>query len=127
MITVLIADDFEPMRRIMPVFFHQEKDIQVLSLCGTSLEVIEFLENKPTPDVLVISERLFAYWGIEYLQKVPSLRVIVTAMNFNQSFIEQVRELGACSFVLKSCFDVHLVSAVRAAHRGEWYLGLSVS
>lgn len=124
MIRVLIADDFEPMRRVLGRFLRHTNNIELLEVCGNSSEVVEFLRTNQPPDVLVIEERLLTYTVATCLQEYSSVRVIVISIHFDIALIESVEGIGVRSFVLKNDLADHLVSAIRAVHRGELYLGL---
>ena len=69
--------------------------------------------------------------GIQATEKVrkelPSVQVLGLTMHEEDSYVFEMLKMGAAGYVLKRAAAEDLVSAVRAAHRGEAFLYPSVA
>src|SRR5687768_9524701 len=123
MIRVLIADDYEPMRRLVGEFLARTPDMELVGACGRSVEVVECL-NQYTFDVVVISHRLLTPECLQLIRQFPLVKVIVTSLYQNKMVLEELLKLSASGLVLKPDFDPHLPLAIRAVHQNEMYFSV---
>jgi two-component system response regulator NreC len=60
-------------------------------------------------------------------RRFPEVRVVILTMHENQQYVAQIVKVGATGCVLKRSAGTELVTAVRAAARGESYFSPSIA
>lgn len=128
-IRVAIADDHPVALSGLELFIRSEGDFEV---CGTARDVtsIERVLATTSPDVFVsdlilgrneASENL-SRWRREF----PATRFIILSMIADPGVAKGLFEKGASGYVCKSDDPSEILDAIRAAMRGETYLGKTI-
>lgn len=125
-ITILLADDHTIVRQGLRALLSAEADFAVVGEADDGLAAAD-LVARTAPDVLVVDLMLPGLDGLEVTrrtkQSCPHTGIVVLTMHANQAYVAAALRSGALAFVLKDSDRNELVAAVRAAARGERYLG----
>ncbi|MDZ4401164.1 response regulator transcription factor [Prosthecobacter sp.] len=129
-ITVLLAEDNVLMREGLLTLLTLEGDLRVVGQAGNGRQAVT-LASKLCPDVVVMDISLPLLNGLEatqqILQALPATKVLVLSSHSADSYIEQVRALGASGYLIKQT-NVHLLpKAIREVHRGNAFFCPSVA
>jgi DNA-binding NarL/FixJ family response regulator len=129
-ITVLIADDHPVVREGLRGMLAAEPGITVVGEAGSGDEAVA-MARLHQPQVVLMDLRMphgdgvLATAGI--LATAPSTRVVVLTTYETDADIVRAVEAGATGYLLKDTPRSDLVSAIRAAARGETVLGPTVA
>ena len=122
---LLLADDHAMVRRGLRLILDAEPDLEVLAEAGDGAEAVEqALRNEIHLAILDVSmPRLTGLQAArEIARQRPETRVLMLSMHDNEEYLFEALSVGASGYVLKSAVDQDLVSACRAALRGEPFL-----
>lgn len=121
-IRVVIADDHQIVREGMRQLLEREPDIRVVAEAGTGAETVAVVE-KTTPDVLLLDVRMPEGNGRWVMATMGShecsTRVLAWTGHAEPEEGEELLQLGARGFALKSGSSKDLIRAIRAVHNGE--------
>ena len=129
-ITVVIVDDHPVVRTGMQTVLDAVADITVVAK-GTSGADALRLVSQHLPDVLVLDVNLPDISGVEVTRRLrdrgTTTAILVLTIHDDTQIIFGLLESGAVGYVLKDEAVETLVSAVRAAARGESWLSPAVA
>ena len=115
------ADVAEQLRGVL------ETEFEVAAMVGDGRALLAAAEWCH-PDVVVTDIAMPELDGIaatrELLRRSPGTRVVLVTVHKDLGLVRQGLEAGALGYVLKATAGEELVSAVRAAMRGEQYASL---
>ena len=123
-------DDHALFREGVAEIFAAEDDIRVIGEASDGSEAVALAE-KGRPDVVLLDVEMpvmgaeGAIGGI--LRASPSSRVLVLTMHDEPRLVRKLLALGAHAYMVKNATRAELVAAVRAVHRIEDRIVLSVS
>ena len=125
-ITVFLADDHTMVREGLAALVAKEPDFHVVGQCGEGLQVVEQVLEL-CPDVAILDIMMPGLNGLdvcrELTKKAKSLAVLILSMYEDEQFIARALEYGASGYLLKESASEQLAKAIRAAGRGELFLG----
>ena len=123
---LLLVDDHPALTRGLAALFSQEPDLEVVGLCASGHELLQLLDNAPTPQpsLLVLDLHLPPpHDGLSLLPHLrrawPALRVLVFSSAVSPTLVTQVAQAGAHGFIDKSAEASVLLDAIRAVHAGQ--------
>lgn len=120
MIHVLLADDHALVRRGLRLILDAEPDIEVVAEAGDGAEALRLLSGV---DLAVLDVSMPRMTGLqaaaEMRRRHTEVRCVLLSMHTNEQYLCEAVRAGANGYVLKSAVDQELVSACRAAARGE--------
>jgi DNA-binding NarL/FixJ family response regulator len=129
-IRVLIVDDHPVVRAGLVGILAGEHDLSVVGEAASADEAVT-VARAVAPDVVLMDLRMPGGDGVTatagVLAAVPSARVVVLTTYESDADILRAVEAGAAGYLLKDAARTDLVSAVRAAARGETVLAPSVA
>jgi two-component system response regulator NreC len=129
-IRILIADDHSIVREGVRMILAGQEDFEVVGEASTGREALERARDLK-PDVVVMDISMPDMTGIQATGKIrkelPQVQVLGLTMHEEDSYVFELLKVGAAGYVLKRAAAEDLVSAVRAAHRGEAFLYPSVA
>ena len=127
-ISVLLVDDHQVIRKGLRLVLEDSGEIEVVGEASNGEEAIE-LTFQYTPDLVIMDLNLPGIDGIQAMKMIkdikPDQRVLVLTMHEDPIYLDKVLAAGGNGFVLKRVADVELLSAIRAVHRGEFYVDTS--
>jgi two-component system response regulator NreC len=121
---VLLADDHAILREGIRMVLDAQPGITVVGEAEDGRQALEMVE-KLQPDVVVMDIAMPNMNGAEATRQIkrrfPRTRVVILTMHENQQYLTQIVNAGATACVLKRSAGTELVTAVKAAARGESY------
>lgn len=129
-IRILLADDHALVRAGVRRILDAEPDLTVVAEASDGAEAVE-LARTTSPDLAVLDISMPRMTGLqaarEIKRRAPSVQTLMLSMHDNEQYFFSALKAGACGYVLKSAADEDLVSACRAAARGESFLYAGVA
>ena len=126
---VLLADDHALVRRGVRLILEQEPDLTVVAEAGDGAEAVALRARRSTLDLVVLDIAMPRMTGLQAAREIgrPGSRssppqILMLSMHDNEQYFFESLKVGACGYVLKSVADEDLVSACRAALRGEAFV-----
>jgi DNA-binding NarL/FixJ family response regulator len=122
---ILLADDHALVREGLRLILERQPDLVVAAEASDGAEAIDrALHTELDLAVLDVSmPRLTGLQAARHLRaQRPELKVLMLSMHDNEQFFFEALKVGASGYVLKTAADEDLVSACRAALRGEPFL-----
>ncbi|WP_230973413.1 response regulator [Aeromicrobium terrae] len=130
MIRILLADDHALVRAGVRRILDAEPDMEVVAEASNGAEAIE-LAREHRPDLAVLDISMPRMTGLQAVQEIkrrsPSTQALMLSMHDNEQYFFTALKAGAAGYVLKSVADEDLVSACRAAVRGDSFLYAGVA
>lgn len=130
MITVLLVDDHPVVRTGLAAILASEADIEVVGEASSAAEAVT-VARALLPNVVLMDLRMPGGDGVSatagVLSAAPTARVVVLTTYESDGDILRAVEAGATGYLLKDASRTDLVSAIRAAARGETVLAPSVA
>jgi DNA-binding NarL/FixJ family response regulator len=122
---VLIADDHAMVRHGLRLILDAEPDFEVVAEAGDGAQAVETVLREDV-DLAVLDVMMPRLTGVQVARQLtqqrPELRVLILSMHDNEQFFFEALRAGASGYVLKSAAHQDLVTACRAAMRGEPFL-----
>ncbi|MGH2444359.1 MAG: response regulator [Chloroflexota bacterium] len=127
---VLLADDHAILREGLRMVLDAQQGITVVGEAEDGRRAVELVE-KLQPDVVVMDIAMPNLNGAEATRQIKRrflrVQVLILTMHENQQYLAQIINAGAIGCVLKRSAGTELVTAVRAAARGESYFSPSLA
>jgi DNA-binding NarL/FixJ family response regulator len=121
-IGILLADDHAVVRRGLRLVLESEADMRVVAEVGDGAEAVRRAVHDDV-DLAVLDISMPGMTGIQAAQELsrlrPRLRSLILSMHDSEQYFLEAIRAGASGYVLKSVADHDLISACRAAMRGE--------
>jgi two-component system response regulator NreC len=121
---VIIADDHAILREGLRMVLDAQPGLSVVGEAEDGRQALEMVEHLH-PDVVVMDIAMPNMNGAEATRQIsrrfPETRVLILTMHENPQYLSQIVSAGAIGCVLKRSAGTELVTAVRAAARGESY------
>ena len=130
LITVVLADDHEVVRRGLRGILQQDSRISVVGEAESGLETLE-LCRRLRPTVGVLDIRLGRDNGIEVARSlrrwIPDTRILVLSAYGNPRYVRAMIKLGVNGYVLKDSTGPEIRTAVRTVASGGHFFNSEVS
>jgi two-component system response regulator NreC len=121
---VLLVDDHAIMREGLRLVLDAQAGVTVVGEAEDGRQALELVEQLQ-PDVVVMDIAMPILNGAEATRQIkrrfPAVRVVILTMHEDERYLERVVKAGAIGCVLKRSAATELVTAVKAAARGESY------
>lgn len=121
-IRILVVDDHPIVRQGLGSLLANYPDLLIVGEAEQLRQAVETAQARQ-PDVVLLDIRLADTTGIEVARalhrEVPNARVIMLTSYDNDEYLVDALQAGAIGYLLKSVSDDRLVSAIRAAYRGD--------
>jgi two-component system response regulator NreC len=129
-IRVAVVDDHTLMRQGTVGLLGSQADIEIAGEADSGRAALE-LVAEAEPDVVLMDIAMPGMSGLdatrEIRQRFPDVNVVIVTMHERDDYFFEALRAGASGYVLKGADIEGLLSAVRAAYRGEVYLQPSAS
>lgn len=129
-IRVLVADDHEIFREGLLLVLDKAPGIEVIGEAADGAEAVE-LTGRLKPDVVLLDITMPRMSGLdatlEIRQRFPDVRILILTVHEDRRYLRQVLNAGASGYLVKEQSGVELRAAIEAAHRGDAYVGSSLT
>jgi len=119
--TILVVEDFEPIRRFVCSELESRAEFQVIGQAADGLEAIQQAEELQ-PDVILLDISLPKLNGIaaarQLRTRVPKAKILFLSENTSPGTVEEALRTGASGYVVKSDAGKELLRAVEAVIQG---------
>jgi len=128
-VRVLLADDHAMLRDALRMVLEAQDQIAIVGEAEDGTQAVE-LAAQLRPDVVVMDIAMPNMSGLDATRQIkrrfPEVRVVILTMHETRQYLTQIAEAGATGAVLKRSAAKDLITAVRAASRGERYFAPSI-
>ena len=122
---ILVADDHTLVRQGLRLILDVEPDLEVVAEAGDGAEAVRILREGGI-DLAILDVSMPRMTGLQAAREIQRrelpVRMLMLSMYDNEQYLFEALRLGAAGYVHKSVADRDLVSACRAAMRGEPFL-----
>ncbi len=124
-IKILITDDHAIVRDGLRQLLSGQTDMEVAGEAEDGKQCLEKVKALH-PDVTLLDIAMPQLTGLEVIslikESVPKTQIVVLSMHSKETYVRQVLAAGALGYVLKASPSSDILEAIRAAHRGEYFL-----
>lgn len=121
----LIADDHAILRQAVKATLDAQADFEVVAEAGDGAQAVE-LALRLDIDLAVMDISMPRMTGIDAARRIleqrPETRIVFLTMHEHEDLLSRALAAGASGYVVKSAASRDLLSAARAALRGETFL-----
>ena len=122
---LLLVDDHEVVRSGLRMLLDSEQDVQIVGEAGTAEEALRAVQELE-PDVVLMDIGLPDMSGIEAATRIreirPQVAVVALTIHEDKEYFFRMLDAGASGYVPKRAAPEELLTAIRAAAKGEVYL-----
>lgn len=130
LITILLADDHDVVRRGMKMLLEDEEGIQVIGEAFDGLDAIEKVKML-MPNVVILDLTMPKMNGIEAAkiisEEYPEVKILIFSMHHNKEYIVKSVENGANGYLLKDTGKDELLRAIKVVSEGRKYFPPEIS
>ncbi len=130
MISIVLADDHNIVRKGLRALLSAESDIEVIGEASDGLQAVELVE-KLKPNILVLDLMMGGINGLEVTRqlgkKCPQTGIVVLSMHSNEAYVLEALRSGARAYILKDNTTEDLGNAIREVAAGRRYLSSPLS
>jgi len=124
-IRLLLVDDHEVVRSGLKMLLENEADLKIVGEANTGGQALEMVDSLE-PDVVIMDITLPDISGIEVTRRIkgahPDMAVVALTIHEDQQYFFEMLQVGASGYVPKRAAPDDLITAIRAAYRGEMYI-----
>lgn len=124
-IRLLLVDDHEVVRGGLRMLLENEADMTIVGETNTGRQALELIETLE-PHVVIMDITLPDCSGIEITRRIKEthaeIAVVALTIHEDQQYFFEMLQAGASGYVPKRAAPDDLITAIRAAHRGEVYI-----
>lgn len=129
-IKIGIADDHKLLRQGLISLLKEYDHLTVVLEANNGIELLKILK-KDKPDIILLDIEMPEMGGKEALGlirvKYPKIKVIMMSMHFNDAYIVEFIQNGACAFLPKNCDIDKILDAIQTVHELGYYYDSKVS
>jgi DNA-binding NarL/FixJ family response regulator len=130
MVKVCITDDHKMVLEGIKLLIDGHADIEVVFLCNSGSELIEYLKSG-LPDVVLLDINMPGINGIETCKIIkkeyPQIRVIGLSMIAESNLVRLMIKNGADGYLHKNAGQEEIVEAIQNVIRGRKYISDEIS
>lgn len=124
-IRLLLVDDHEVVRSGLRMLLENEADVEIVGEAGTASEAVKAV-IRLNPSVVLMDIGLPDLSGIEATRLIKQSQaetaIVALTIHEDEEYFFKMLEAGASGYVPKRAAPEELLTAIRAAARGEVYL-----
>ena len=120
-----LVDDHQVVRSGLRMLLAGENDMEIIGESGTARDAIAAMKEQQ-PDVMIMDIGLPDLSGIDATREIkrfnPQVAIIALTIHEDEEYFFRMLEAGASGYVPKRAAPEELMTAIRAAAKGEVYL-----
>lgn len=125
-IKVILVDDEVLFRKGISFLLDKEKNIEVIFEASDGVELIDFIKgDNPQPDIVIMDLKMPLLNGIEATKILhkdfPDIKIIALTSYDSKSFIANMIDVGAVSYLLKNTTPQELFSTINEVAANGFY------
>jgi DNA-binding NarL/FixJ family response regulator len=126
-IKIILADDEELFRKGVSFLLQREENIEIVFEASNGQELIDYLhQNENYPDIILMDLKMPFLNGVEATKIIhkdfPVIKVIALTSYNTNSFIANMIDVGAASYLVKSASPQEMIDTVNeVAEKGFFY------
>ena len=126
-IKLLLADDEELFRKGISFLLQRQDNIQILYEANNGSEVFEYLKSSSIhPDIILMDLKMPLLNGVEATKLInkefPSIKIIALTSYNTKSFIANMIEIGAASYIVKNSTPEEMITTINhVIEKGFYY------
>jgi DNA-binding NarL/FixJ family response regulator len=126
-IKLLLADDEELFRKGISFLLQRQDNIQILYEANNGSEVVEYLKSSSIhPDIILMDLKMPLLNGVEATKLInkefPSIKIIALTSYNTKSFIANMIEIGAASYIVKNSSPEEMITTInQVIEKGFYY------
>jgi DNA-binding NarL/FixJ family response regulator len=126
-IKLLLADDEELFRKGISFLLQRQDNIQILYEANNGSEVVEYLKSSSIhPDIILMDLKMPLLNGVEATKLInkefPSIKIIALTSYNTKSFIANMIEIGAASYIVKNSTPEEMITTInQVIEKGFYY------
>jgi DNA-binding NarL/FixJ family response regulator len=126
-IKLLLADDEELFRKGISFLLQRQDNIQILYEANNGSEVVEYLKSSSIhPDIILMDLKMPMLNGVEATKFInkefPSIKIIALTSYNTKSFIANMIEIGAASYIVKNSSPEEMITTInQVIEKGFYY------
>lgn len=127
-IKIILVDDEILFRKGISFLLGREKNIEIIFEASNGNELISFLKNNKNnhPDIIIMDLKMPGINGVEATKIIhaefPELKVIALTSYNSKSFVANMIDVGAVSYLIKSATPQELITTINeVAEKGFYY------
>lgn len=120
-IKIILVDDEELFRSGIKFILQRESNMEIIFEASNGLELLDYL-NQPIaiPDIIVMDLKMPTLNGVETIkilhEEYPSLKVIALSSYNSKSFIVNMINEGASSYIIKNSSPKEMIDTINKVH-----------
>jgi two-component system response regulator NreC len=122
---LLLVDDHAVVRSGLRMLLETQPDVIIVGEAASGAEAVA-LARQLSPDVIVMDITLPDVSGIEATRRIhatsPRVAIVALTIHEDEQYFFEMMAAGASGYVPKRAAPEDLLTAIRAAHRGEVFL-----
>jgi DNA-binding NarL/FixJ family response regulator len=126
---VLVADDFEPFRRLVYSTLQKQPDLQFAGEASDGVEAVQKAQEQKA-DIILLDVNLPKLNGFEVTRRIreylPELKIILFSADRAFDIAAEAVRMGAYGYIVKSDAGRELVRALETVLEGKPYFSSSV-
>lgn len=131
MINILIVDDHQVLADGIKALISEEPECKVVNHTSSGKETLDYLDEKPTIDLILLDINLPDTSGIDLcktiIEKYQIEHILALTMHHESEIISKMIKAGAKGYLLKNTSREELFNAIHKVHKGESYLSQAVT
>jgi DNA-binding NarL/FixJ family response regulator len=123
-IRVFVVEDHNFVRDALRMMFVTASDIRLVGEASNGIDAVASAKEL-RPDVCIMDISMNGLNGIDATRQIiafsPETRVLAFSASLKRQYVQQMLQVGASGYIVKTCSGGELIAAVRAIARGERY------
>jgi DNA-binding NarL/FixJ family response regulator len=125
-IKIILADDEVLFRKAISFLLQREPNIEIVFEASDGVELVSELENSTNlPDIIIMDLKMPLLNGVEATKTIrknfPNIKIIALSSYSSCSFIFNMIEFGAVSYLVKNATPKHMLYAINQVHENGFY------
>lgn len=131
MITILLVEDQEIVRRGLKTLLETKPDLHVLGEAANGQQAVDWMAHMhraaTPPDVILMDIRMPMMDGVTATQQIcqqfPGTKILILTTFDDAKYVAEALRFGAKGYLLKDTPSEELAEAIRSIHRGYTQFG----